>query len=74
MDKKQLIAEIANLPVDERISIIDELLQTLNPPDRQVEEAWIAEAEQRIAEVESGEVEPISGQKALEELKQIAEE
>lgn len=74
MKKEQLISEIASLPVDERISIIDELLQTLNPPDRQVEKAWIAETERRLDEIENGEVEPIPGPEAMEELKKIAEE
>jgi hypothetical protein len=42
MNKKQLIAEIESLPVNERISLIEELLQTLNPPDPEVQKAWIA--------------------------------
>lgn len=38
-------------------------------PDAEVEEAWAAEVERRIAEVESGAVQPIPMHEALAEVR-----
>jgi putative addiction module component (TIGR02574 family) len=34
----------------------------------QIDELWAAEAERRVAELESGKVKPISGEQVFEEL------
>jgi len=70
MDRQQLISEIENLPIEERTSIIDELLQSLNTPDPEIEEAWIEEAERRLDEIESGKVETIPGEQVISSIRE----
>lgn len=44
------------LPIDMKLEIIDHLLESISPTNKEVEEAWKEEIERRIDEVESGEV------------------
>ncbi len=59
MKTAEIINELANLPVEERALIADSLLQTLNPTQPEIEQAWIKVAQQRLNEISSGKVEPI---------------
>jgi putative addiction module component (TIGR02574 family) len=58
------------LPTEERIALVDLLLKSLNTPTRKdIDQLWAAEAERRIQEVESGEVELLDGEKVFSELR-----
>jgi putative addiction module component (TIGR02574 family) len=53
------------LPPDERAWLAEELIASLDEgQDAEVEAAWAAEIEKRIAEVESGEVQTVSWEDA----------
>jgi putative addiction module component (TIGR02574 family) len=62
MKTEELLAEISDLPVEERAKIADGILKTLNKPNPEIDARWMEEAEHRAKEVESGEVEMISGE------------
>lgn len=62
MKTEELLAEISDLPVEERAKIADGILKTLNKPNPEIDARWVEEAERRAKEVESGEVEMISGE------------
>lgn len=59
MRTAEIISELANLPVEERALIADSLLQTLNPTQPDIQQAWIKVAQQRLNDISSGKVEPI---------------
>jgi putative addiction module component (TIGR02574 family) len=40
----------------------------MEPSQTQIDELWAAEAERRVAEVESGKVKPIPGEQVFREL------
>ena len=50
---------VDSLPIDMKLEIIDHLLESISPTNKDLEEAWKEEVERRIDEVESGEVELI---------------
>jgi putative addiction module component (TIGR02574 family) len=56
-----LIKEAESLPIEERVIIIDSLLQTINPPLAGVETEWTKVAKRRLAELRSGEVKAVPG-------------
>ena len=57
---KEIIEEAASLPVEERVVVIDSLLQTINPALAEVEAEWIGVAKRRLAELRSGQAKAVS--------------
>jgi hypothetical protein len=65
---KELIDEVASLPVEERAIVADSILRTLNPPDPAVDRKWTELAQRRLAELRSGEVKPVAGQEVFDRV------
>lgn len=65
---KEIIKEAEALPVDERVAVVDSLLRSLNPPDPDVDKQWVDEAKRRLAELRSGQVEPVAAERILAKL------
>lgn len=57
----KLLQDALELSADERAALAAALIETLDegPVDADVEAAWAAEIERRIAEIDSGAVKPI---------------
>ena len=70
--KEQIIAEALQLDEKERAEMAHQLLVSLEPVAEdpvEIEQAWIAEALRRRAEMESGEVVGIPVEEVLRELR-----
>ena len=59
MKTSELIAEATSLPVEERAMVADCILRSLNPPDPVIEAKWAAVAKRRMAELRSGQAQPV---------------
>jgi putative addiction module component (TIGR02574 family) len=58
------------LPVEQRLALVNVLLDSLNSPiDPQIERLWMDEAERRVAQIESGEATLIDGEEAFSRLR-----
>jgi putative addiction module component (TIGR02574 family) len=57
-------AEALKLSAEERVRLADRLLASLSD-DTEVEEAWAAEVERRIAEIESGRARLVPASEAI---------
>lgn len=58
------------LPADERASLVEKLLQSLNlPTEAEVDRLWVEEAERRVSQVEAGEVEVIPGEQVFARIR-----
>ena len=66
---KDIIKEAELLPVEERTTLINSLLQTLNPPEPKVDRKWAKLAKQRLEELRSGRVSAIPGDQVFEEVR-----
>jgi len=66
---KDIIEEAKQLPVDDRVTVVDSLLRTLNVPDPEIDEAWAEAAAARLAELRSGRVKAVPGDKVLARIK-----
>jgi len=51
--------QIAQLPALDRIALVEDILQSLDAPDRSVDALWAQEAESRLAAYKAGEVKAI---------------
>ncbi len=67
-DFERLEAQALQLPIEARAALAQRLLASLEQ-DVEIEEAWAAEVERRIAEVESGVVELIPIDDALSQVR-----
>jgi len=63
-----LISEAVSLPVEIRIRLVEELLESLNPTHQDIDELWAVESERRAAQIEGGEVETVPGDVVFDRL------
>jgi putative addiction module component (TIGR02574 family) len=64
-----LISEAISLPVEIRIRLVEELLQSLNPSHQDIDEQWAVESERRVAQIEAGQVKTVPGNEVFERLR-----
>ena len=58
----KIFEEALSLPSDERVSLVEKLLTSLNLPiQAEIERLWVEEAERRVSQIERGDVELIPG-------------
>jgi len=62
---KELIEEVASLPVEERVIVADSILRSLNPPESDIDHKWVQVAQRRLAELRSGKIRPIPGEQVF---------
>lgn len=65
----KLIEKIESLPVDERIRVADSVLQSLNTTNREIEDAWIETAENRLRELKTGKVTSIPEEEVFDKIR-----
>lgn len=70
MNTADLMTEATSLPLEERAKLVDSLLQTLNPPDSTVTDAWLALARRRLDDVDSGRITTIPGEEVFAKVGQ----
>lgn len=70
MKTTDIMRELANLPLEERALIADGLLQTLNPTQPNIQQAWVKVAQQRLAEISAGQVKTISAENVFKRIHQ----
>jgi len=65
-----IVDQALSLPVNERINMVESLLQSLNQPLLdEIDQKWAAEAEHRIQEIECGNVQLIPGQEVFDKIR-----
>ncbi|MBI5787489.1 MAG: addiction module protein [Candidatus Schekmanbacteria bacterium] len=62
MTTDELISEAISLPVDIRTLLVNKLLESLNPAQKEIDKLWAKEAEKRVADVKAGRVKTIPGE------------
>jgi putative addiction module component (TIGR02574 family) len=62
---KELIEEVASLPVEERAIVVDSILRSLNPPESDIDHRWAQVAQRRLTELRSGKVKPVPGEEVF---------
>jgi putative addiction module component (TIGR02574 family) len=55
-----LSAQAMQLPPEERLALVDQLLDTLDEPDALLDSLWAKEAESRLAAFRRGEIQAVS--------------
>lgn len=67
---KKVFDEALSLPAEARVSLVEKLLTSLNLPTRpEIDRLWAEGAEQRIAQIDKGEVKLASGKKVFSNIR-----
>ena len=67
----KLADQVLSLPCEDRIYLVDRLLESLNAPSREeIDRLWAEEAERRIEELDSGKVVAIPGEQVFAEIRE----
>jgi len=65
---KEIIEEVASLPVDERALVADSILRSLNAPDPEIDAKWAQVAQRRLAGLRAGAVKPVPGEQVFAQI------
>ncbi len=65
-----VVDEALSLPAEIRISLVEKILVSLNLPTRtEIDKLWAEEAERRVAEIDSGNVELRPGEEVFSRIR-----
>ena len=68
---EKIYEEALNLPIDDRLSLIDKLMSSANlPTQKDIDQAWSKEVERRCKEVEEGQARLIPGDEVFAKIRQ----
>ena len=66
---KELFDEASSLPIEMRMQLVERLLRSLNPVQKEIDKLWAKEAEKRVEEIRSGKVKTIQGEKVFKKIR-----
>ena len=66
---ESLAKEASLLKPEERLILIERILESVEPTDPEIDNAWLAEAESRWAACERGEMETFDADEVIAELR-----
>ncbi len=66
--KQELIDEVLSLPIEDRASIIDSLIKSLNPINSDIDRKWIEVSQRRLNELKTGKVTGIPGEEVFDKI------
>jgi len=64
----ELISMAESLPIDIKTKLIEKLLNSLHPSQKEIDELWAKEAERRVNEIKTGKVKVLPGKEVLREI------
>jgi len=65
---EKIYDEALDLPSEERLILIEKLLQSIIPSNKSIENAWIVESERRLQEYKDGKVKTVSGKEVFRKI------
>ena len=66
---KELFDEAISLPIEIRTKLIEKLLRSLNPSQKEIDKLWATEAEKRVTEMRNGKVKTIPGERVFKKIR-----
>ncbi len=58
------------LPIDLKLELVDRLLESISPSQKEIDDLWKIEIERRVEEVRSGKVKTIPGYQVFAEIEE----
>lgn len=67
MSTKELLDEAMKLKVEERFTLVEALIKSLDEPDKKLDEIWAEESEKRLRAYREGKLEGVPMQELFQE-------
>ena len=64
----ELISMVESLPVDLKTMLVEKILNSLHPSQKEIDALWAMEAEKRVDEIKTGKVKTIPGDEVFKEI------
>lgn len=58
------------LPTEEKSLLVERLLESMHPTNKEIDELWKIEVEKRVDDIRSGKVKTIPGHEVFEEIRE----
>lgn len=68
-DLAEIKSLVDSLPTNDKIALVDMILENLSPSDVKIEELWKIEVERRMDELESGEMTLVPGEQVFAKIR-----
>ena len=66
----KIVDDVLSLPTDQRLALVNRILESLNVPTQpEIAALWAEEAERRIEQVDTGQVKSIPGEDVFKETR-----
>lgn len=65
----ELISMVESLPVDIKTKLVEKILNSMHPSQKEIDALWAKEAEKRVKEIRTGRVKTIPGEEVFKEIK-----
>ena len=65
-----LMERVESLPIDMKIELVDKILESLTPNQKEIDELWKIEVERRIDDLESGKAKTIPGEQVFANIRE----
>ncbi len=66
----ELISMVESLPVDIKTKLVEKILNSLHPSQKEIDVLWAKEAEKRVREIKTGKVKTIPGDIVFREIRE----
>ncbi|MEK6528397.1 MAG: addiction module protein [Nitrospirota bacterium] len=67
---KELISMVESLPIDIKTALVERILNSMHPSQKEIDALWAKEAEKRVKEIKTGKVKTIPGDKVFKEIQE----
>lgn len=64
----ELISMVESLPIDIKTKLIEKILESLHPSQKERDELWAQEAEKRVEDIRTGRERKIPGEAVFKEI------
>ena len=65
-----IISMVDSMPIDLKTKLVEKLLESIHPTNKEIDDLWAVEAETRVDELKSGKVKTIAGEEVFAEIRQ----
>jgi putative addiction module component (TIGR02574 family) len=66
----ELISMVESLPIDIKTTLVEKILNSLHPSQKEIDALWAKVVERRVDEIKTGKVKTIPGDKVFREIQE----